>query len=312
MMFRWCSCGVSVVSRCRSAGPVVSGVRVLSQWYPDRFPVVSRWCCRMSSGVSVVSRWLVSQSQWCPVLLCVSVVSQCCSSIATRFGVYFLHGLCSCLRPFSENVRFGVPVFFPLGVPVVSRWCPCGVAVVSQWCLGGVMVLSQWCSGGVPMVLRWCSVSRWCLGVTLLVRSCLGRVPVVSQWCPGHIPWCPGRLQCVQCCPGGVPVVGAPVVSRWCRSGVSWCSSGVQWCPGGWCPSGVSKVFQCCSSGVLVVSRASWVLVVFHPVVSRSCPVFHAVVSRSRPPFRKICDCGAVGVLLVRWLVGLRWGGAGG
>ena len=37
--------------------------------------------------------------------------------------------------------------------------------------------------------------------------------------------------------------------------------------------------------------------------------VFHAVVSRSRPPFLKICDCGAVGVLLVRWLEGLRWGG---
>ena len=151
---------VSVVSRCRSAGPVVSGVRVLSQWYPGRFPVVSRWCCRISSGVSVVSRWLVSQSQWCRVLLCVSVVCQCCSPIATRFGVYFLQGLCSCLRPFSENVRFGVPVFFPLGVLVVSRWCPCGVAVVSQWCLGGVMVLSQWCPGGVPMVFRWCSVSR--------------------------------------------------------------------------------------------------------------------------------------------------------
>ena len=140
------------------------------------------------------------------------------------------------------------------------------------------------------MVLRWCSVSRWCLGVTLLVRSCLG-VPVVSQWCPGRIPWCPGA---VAVCPVNVPVGG--------------------WCPNRGVPavsSGVSKVPQCCFSGVLVVSRASWVLVVFHPVVSRSCPVFHAVVSRSRPPFRKICDCGAVGVLLVRWLVGLRWGGAG-
>ena len=29
--------------------------------------------------------------------------------------------------------------------------------------------------------------------------------------------------------------------------------------------SGVLKVPQCCSSGVLVASRASWVLVVFHP-----------------------------------------------
>ena len=147
VMFRWCSCGVSVVSRCRSAGPVVSGVRVLSQWYPGRFPVVSRWCCRMSSGVSVVSRWLVSQSQWCRVLLCVSVVSQCCSPIATRFGVYFLHGLCSCLRPFSENVRFGVPIFFPLGVPVVSRWCN-GVPVVPRC----VPVVSRWCPSGVAVV----------------------------------------------------------------------------------------------------------------------------------------------------------------
>ena len=84
----------------------------------------------------------------------------CNSPIATRFGVYFLHGWCSCLRPFSENVRFGVPVFFPLGVPVVSRWCPGGVMVsrwcrvVSQWCRGGVPVVSQWCNGPVPVVSR--------------------------------------------------------------------------------------------------------------------------------------------------------------
>ena len=137
-------------------------------------------------------------------------------------------------------------------------------------------------------------MSRWCLGVTLLVRSCLGRVPVVSRSCPVVSRWCCSVSS-------GVPVVGAPVVSRsqW-RLVVFVVSSDVQWCPGDWCPSGVSKVSQCCSSGVLVVSRASWVLAVFHPVVSRSCPVFHAVVFRSRPPFRKICDCGAVGVLLVK------------
>ena len=89
------------------------------------------------------------------------------------------------------------------------------------------------------MVFRRCSVSRWCLGVALLVRSCLGRVPVVSQWCPGRVPWCPGgvavcpvvsRWLVPQSCPGGVAVAsrGVPVVS-----------SGVQWCPGGWDIEGV-------------------------------------------------------------------------
>ena len=70
-----------------------------------------------------------------------------CSPIATRFGVYFLRGWCSCLRPFSENVRFGVPVFFPLGVPVVSR-CPGGVPVVPRC----VPVVSRWCPSGVAVV----------------------------------------------------------------------------------------------------------------------------------------------------------------
>ena len=48
---------------------------------------------------------------------------------------------------------------------------------------------------------------------------------------------------------------------------------------------------------------------VFHPVVSRSCPGRVRCSTRWRPPFRKICDCGAVGVLLVKKLVGLWWGG---
>ena len=56
--------------------------------------------------------------EWCRVLLCVSVVSQC-SPIATRFGVYFLRGSYSCMRPFSQNLRLCGAV----GVPVVSR-CP--------------------------------------------------------------------------------------------------------------------------------------------------------------------------------------------
>ena len=164
---------------------------------------------------------------------------------------------------------------------LVSRWCPCGVAVVSQWCLGGVMVLSQRCPGEVPMVFRWCSVSRWS-------HCWSGRVSVVCRWCPtdpGRVPWCFGGVAVcpvVSWCSGG----WCPSRVSVCRSGVSWCSSGV-WCPGGWCFSGVSKV----SHPVLPIGPGT---VVFHPVVSRSCPVFHAVVSRSRPPFRKICNCGAV------------------
>ena len=260
---RWCPSDVpvvfrvSVVSRCHIAGPVVSGVRVLSQWYPGRFPVVCRWCCRMSSGVSVVSRWLVSQSQWCRVLLCVSVVSQCCSPIATRFGVYFLHGLCSCLCPFSENVRFGVPVFFPLGVPVVSRLCPGGVPVVSLWCRGGVPVVSRRCNGlvsvvsrrcpnGVPVVFRVSVVSR-ChmshIAGPVVSRSCAGGVPVVSRSCPVVSRWCcsvssgvpvMSRWLVPQSCPGGVAAAsrGVPVV---CPSGRVPCFLG----PGGVPPSGV-------------------------------------------------------------------------
>ena len=142
-----------------------------------------------------------------------------------------------------------------------------------------VSVVSQWCCSGVMVLSQW-----WCCNVS-------SGVPVVSRWL---VP---------RSCPGGVAAA-----SR----GVPALSSGVRWLVSQWCLEGFPVLFQ---SGVLVVSRASWVLVVFHPVVSRSCPVFHAVVSRSRPPFRKICDCGAVGVLLVRWLVrwlvGLRWGGAG-
>ena len=48
---------------------------------------------------------------------------------------------------------------------------------------------------------------------------------------------------------------------------------------------------------------------VFHPVVSRSCPGRVRCSTRWRPPFRIIWDCGAVGVLLVKRLVGLWWGG---
>ena len=182
------------------------------------------------------------------------------SPIATRSGVYILHGWCSCLRPFSENVRFGVPVFFPLGVPVVSRWCPGGV-MVSQWC----RVVFQWCCGGVPAVSQWClgSVmvpSRWCpssCGVSVVSR-CRSAGPVVSgarvvsQWYLGRVPVVPRW-----CCSISSVV---PVVSRWLVSHSQWCR--VLLC--------VSVVSQCCSSGVLAV---------FHPVVSRLCPVFHAAAT---------------------------------
>ena len=228
----------------------------------------------MSSAVSVVSRWLVSQSQWCRVLLCVSVVSQCCSPIATRFGVYFLHGLCSCLRPFSENVQFGVPLFFPLGVPAVSRLCPGGVPVVSLWCPGGVPVVSQRCNGLVSVVSRWCpngvpvvfrvSVVSLChIAGPVVSRSCAGGVPVLSRSCPVLSRWCcsvssgilvVSRWLVPQSCPGGVavasrgvPVVssGVPVVGRRCLSVVpvvSWSCPvlpGSWWCSTQWCPGRV-------------------------------------------------------------------------
>ena len=189
------------------------------------------------------------------------------SPIATRFGVYFLHGSCSCLRPFSENVRFGVSVFFPLGVPVVSRWCN-GV----PGCNGPVPVVSRWCPSDVPVVFLWC------LGVAVLVRSC-----PVCGWCPSGIlvvsRRCPGGVLVVSRClclrpfsenlrfgavdvpvyfPLGVPVVSRPVVCRW-SNGVPvvsrWCPIGVQRCSGGvpvsqWCPGRVLVVFQWCCGGV--------------------------------------------------------------
>ena len=106
------------------------------------------------------------------------------SPIATRFGVYFLPGGCSCLRPFSENVRSVSRSTFLL----VSRWCPGRVPFVSRSCPG-----PRRCCGGVPVV---------CL------LSCAG-VPVVSQWCPGAVSVvstgvpvvfelrCPGRVSVV-------------------------------------------------------------------------------------------------------------------
>ena len=130
VVLQWCNGPVSVVSRwCPSDVPVVflwclGGVSVSQCWSgrvrcAGGVPVVSwsfpRWCCRMSSGVSVVSRWLVSQSQWCRVLLCVSVVSQCCSSVVLVV-----------VRSYPRARRYAgsVPaVFHPIVVLVVCRGC---------------------------------------------------------------------------------------------------------------------------------------------------------------------------------------------
>ena len=221
VMFRWCSCGVSAVSRCRSAGPVVSGVRVLSQWYPGRFPVVSRWCLGsvpvVGVPVAVVSRAVVCLGG-VPVLFPNS--HQVWGLLLTRFMFVLasIFGECTirCPSLFSS--------WCPGGVPVVSRWCPGGVPVVSRWCpvvfrrCNG-LVSVRWCPNGVPVVPV---VSRWCCSVS-------SGVPVVSRWL---VP---------QSCPGGVAVAsrGVPVVS-----------SGVQWCPGDWCP----VVSPRCPSVVPVVS----------------------------------------------------------
>ena len=201
VLSQWCRGGVPVVSR-RCNGPV---------------PVVSRWCC---SDVPVVFLWCLGVAVlvrscpvcgWCPSGIL--VVSRRCPGV-------LVVSRCSCLRPFSENLRFGAvdaPVYFCLGVPaVVSRWCP----AVFRWC-PGVAVVSRSCVGGVPVVLR------------CMVQSCPGGVPVVSQWCSG-----------------GVAAVssGVPVASRWCRGGVpvsQWCPSGAG-VPSylGACPDSVPAVFH--------------------------------------------------------------------
>ena len=150
-------------------------------------------------------------------------------------------------QSFSLVVSRRCPGLCP-GGPVVSLLCRGGVPVVSRRCNGPVSVMSRRCPNSVPVVFRVSVVSRCRIAGPLVSRSCAGGVPVVSRSCPGAVP------EVSRWCPGGVAV--CPVVSRW-------------------------LVFQCCSMGVVVVSRlyprAPWVLVVFHPVVSRSRPVFHAV-----------------------------------
>ena len=150
----------------------------------------------------------------------------------------------------SQSFFLLVSRLCPGGVPVVSLWCRGGVPVVSRRCNGLVSVVSGWCPNGAPVVFRVSVVSRCHIAGPVVSRSCAGGVPVVSRSYPvvsrcgcsvsSGVPVV-SRWLVPQSCPGGVAVAsrGVPVVS-----------SGVQWCPGGWCPSGVSKVSQCCSSGV--------------------------------------------------------------
>ena len=224
----------------------------------------------------------------------------------------------------------GVPVVFP-------QWCPGGVAVVSWsypnpvplvssmlvpglwggWCpvgevVGGVMVVGGvvgcWSSGGgcgVVGVVELFGVvclfgdvySVFC--VVVIGVSVVASAP--KKLAETRLLSCHDDLCLQNCLIVCDSIACSPIatVSRWCRSGVSWC---VQWCPGGWCPwclGGVPVLFQGCPGRVPVVSPCS-----LGPggVPPSGVPV---------APFRKICDCGAVGVLLVRWLVGLQWGGAG-
>ena len=166
-MSQWCRGGVPVVSQwCNGPVPVVS------RWCPSDVPVVFLWCL---GGVSVSQCWsgrvrcagvvpVVSWSfpggvpvvlqnvQWClcsvpKVGVPVAVVSRavvCLGGVPVLFpNSHQVWGLLLTqfmfvLASISENVRFGVPVFFPLGVPVVSRWCSGGVPVVSRWCPSGV------------------------------------------------------------------------------------------------------------------------------------------------------------------------------
>ena len=109
MVSRWCR----VLSQwCRS------GVMVL---FHGRFPVVSRWCCRMSSGVSVPVA-VVSRAVVClggvPVLFPNSQV----------WGL-LLTGFMFVLASIFGECRIRCPSLFSSWCPV-SRRCPSGVSAV--------------------------------------------------------------------------------------------------------------------------------------------------------------------------------------
>ena len=313
MVFRWCpSLSVVfrwVVSRCRSAGPVVSlsmlrrcpgRVPVVSQWFPRRVPVVFQWC---PSGVPVVGVPVVSR--WCPSG--VPVVFQWCPG---RVPVVFP---CSqqCVLAVSLSMLQWCPGgVAAVGVPVVSRWCSSGVQwCPGGWCPSGVSVVSQWCSSGVLVGRQGCPVVVPPSGVPIVSRSC----PVLFP--NSHQVWdllltrftfvlasifgectirCPGLFS--SWCPSGVPAVsqwrsgGFLEVSRWCLC----VAVLVRSCPGSvsvvsrWCLS------QCCD-GVPVASRwcSSGVPVVGVPVVSQWCPSGVPVVSWS-------CIPVFAGILVVR------------
>ena len=175
-------------------------------------------------------------------------------------------GECTIRCPNLFSSWFPVSWWCPGGVPVVWRWCS-----VSRWCNGPVSVVSRWCPNGVPVVFRVSVVSRCRIAGPVVSRSCAGGGPVVSRSCPVVSQWC-----CiVSRCPGGWCPSRVPVVSQWRLVVFQWNPVMSRWLVSLCCLGGVAVLL----SGVLVVSRASWVLVVFHPVVSRSCPVFHAVAT---------------------------------
>ena len=187
------------------------------------------------------------------------------------------------------------------------------------------MVLSQWCPSGVPVVSQWCIGGVWCLGGVSVSHCWSGHVSVVSQWCPGRVPWCPGgvavcpvvsRWLVPPSCPGRVVFQWCPVVSRWLVS--QWCLEGVpvlfQWCPGrvpcflgpgGVPPSGVPAVSGVPRGGVPVSTTISENLRLRGGWCSAGEEEEEVVPVPAAPKWT------GHRVLLVRWLVGLRWGGAG-
>ena len=147
-------------------------------------------------------------------------------------------------------------------------------------------MVSQWCSGGVP-----------CLGGVLVSHCWSGRVSVVCRYCPSNVPvvsrGVPVRLQCLQWCPGGVCPSRVPVVSQWRLVVFQWCPVVSRWLVSQWCLEGVPVLFQWGPGRVPCFLGPGGV-----PPSGVGVPVVSGVPRR-------------VGVLLVRWLVGLRWGGAG-
>ena len=140
---RWCPSDVPVVFLwCLggSAGPVVSGVRVLSQWYPG-VPVVLQnvQCCLGSVPVVGVPVAVVSRA-----VVCLGGVPMLFPNSHQVWGLLLTRFMFVLASIFGEcTIR--CPSLF-------SSWCPGGVPVVSRWCPGGVPVVSRWCPSGLSAV----------------------------------------------------------------------------------------------------------------------------------------------------------------